>query len=34
MARMIRATEQATGCTVRPEFTEGDSGVLDTKLDC
>lgn len=34
MARMVQATEAVTGCAVRHEFTEGDSGVLNMRLAC
>jgi hypothetical protein len=34
MARMVAATEDVTGCAVRPDDTHGDSGVLNMRLDC
>lgn len=33
-ARLARAIETATGCALRPGTAEGDSAVLNARLDC
>ncbi|MCC5962680.1 MAG: hypothetical protein JJU09_06090 [Rhodobacteraceae bacterium] len=33
-AMMVQAAQQTTGCHLRPDSIEGDTGVLRARLDC
>ena len=33
-ARLVAALEAETGCIVRPQSVQGDSGVLNARIDC